>query len=309
MCTAMREGASAQPAGVVARHAQRAPRFTETLTSEMRPIFARLARRHPLDDSPLRALLLLDLEARGSQVLQRLAGQVVGCEADAQRLNRPLHRPHCPHRAAVVGNRAEREGEEDAVEAGVGEVEGLGVAEAKVCLAAEFLRSQFGDLQHLRTQLDPGERDIVGVVGQVAAGPDSDLENLALDPRAGPIPSALEQHSVEESHLAVIARRLLVLEGADALGLATGVLGHRLSHVPAKDVTALSATIAGGALDPRPVSADVGAAEPELREVAVGGSVHRLRGSLDVGELREAGLEEAEIVRVLRRSGETLLLS
>jgi len=131
-----------------------------------------------------------------------------------------------PHGGARIGDRAECERAEDAVEAGVGEVECLGVADPQIRLPSRLCRPPFRDRQHLGAQLDPGQRHVVAVVGQVAPGADRDLEDLTLRPRAGPLAAALEEQPVEDPHLAVVAWRLLVLEAADPLRLPPGVLGQ-----------------------------------------------------------------------------------
>src|SRR6266511_4424874 len=110
-----------------------------------------LARRHALDDAELRALELLHLEPLGPQVFEWLAEQVVGLEANRERLEQPLAEAHRQHWAAhvleqeeaaaapqhppdlgdggaVVGDRAQRQRGDDSVEGLVGKVERLRVA-------------------------------------------------------------------------------------------------------------------------------------------------------------------------------------
>jgi hypothetical protein len=58
-----------------------------------------------------------------------------------------------------------------------------------------------------------------GVVLKVAGGPRRQLQNLALGLRADPLTSAAEQDALEERDLAVVARRLLVLQPPDTFGL------------------------------------------------------------------------------------------
>jgi hypothetical protein len=49
-----------------------------------------------LDDAGLEALDAVDLKAHARQVVQRRSHQVVGAEADGQRVKQPLHDPHRP---------------------------------------------------------------------------------------------------------------------------------------------------------------------------------------------------------------------
>ena len=57
------------------------------------------------------------------------------------------------------------------------------------------------------------------VVREVAPGTEGDLEHVPLGLRASPFAPAGEQGAIEEPHVAVVARRLLVLKATDALGL------------------------------------------------------------------------------------------
>src|SRR6266540_6676115 len=60
----------------------------------------RFPRRDALDDPQLRALEPLDIEPLGPQVLERLAEQVVGLEANRERVEQPLRQAHRQQRAA-----------------------------------------------------------------------------------------------------------------------------------------------------------------------------------------------------------------
>src|SRR4051812_1257713 len=96
----------------------------------------RVSRPEPFDDAPLRSLEVLDLEADRRYVVERLAGQVVGLEANKQGIEESLHRSDGGRRAshvldvdefpawaqyperlrrgaAVVGDRAEGECDQD----------------------------------------------------------------------------------------------------------------------------------------------------------------------------------------------------
>jgi hypothetical protein len=110
------------------------------------------------------------------------------------------------------------------------ELEGLRVADAQVDVAPGLLSALAGDLQHLWAELDCGQVDVGGVVGQVALGPEGDLEDLAAGLCAGPFAAAGEEDPVEEPHLAVVAGHLVVLDAADALGLGHNCSVARGSH-------------------------------------------------------------------------------
>jgi hypothetical protein len=62
----------------------------------------RLAGDDTLDDSPLRSLRLLDDEALGLEVVERIAQQVVGREAHRERVEQPLPEAHGEQGAAYV---------------------------------------------------------------------------------------------------------------------------------------------------------------------------------------------------------------
>src|SRR5438093_1405258 len=75
------------------------------------------------------------------------------------------------------------------------------------------------DRQHLGTELDCCQLYVVGVEGQVACRATRQLENLPASLRANPSASVAEEDALEEADLTVVFGRLLVLHGADALGL------------------------------------------------------------------------------------------
>jgi hypothetical protein len=129
---------------------------------------------------------------------------VVGAEADAQRVEDSLHGAYgwrwaahvfeqdqppagaqdavrLGHGRVVIGDRAQAERDEHRVEAVVFQLERLGVADAQVDVAPELLGPLFGDLQHPRAELDPGQPNVGGVVRQIAPGSDCELEDLAGD--------------------------------------------------------------------------------------------------------------------------------
>jgi hypothetical protein len=137
--------------------------------------------------------------------------------------------PSLRHGLAVIGNRAEGEGDDHRVEALVLQVERLRIAKAQVHVAPKLSPALASDLEHFRAELDPGQPDVTTVVGKVATCPDRDLEDFALDLRAGPIATAAEQDPLPEAHLAVIPSSTLVLDAADALRL-TGEGAGDLSH-------------------------------------------------------------------------------
>jgi hypothetical protein len=127
------------------------------------------------------------------------------------------------HACAVVGDCAQAEGDDHGVEALIVELQCLSVAEPQVDFAPEFVGPLPADLKHPWAQLDRGQPNVGGVVGQVAARSERELEHIAgglrADPLAAageqdpvgadPLAAAGEQDPVEEPHLPVVAGRLL----------------------------------------------------------------------------------------------------
>src|SRR6266480_7587455 len=74
------------------------PRHTLPLTCAKRATSVRDSGRlvgpQALNDSPLRAVNLVDLEADTRQIVQGIAQQVVSLEAHRERLEQPLNGPH-----------------------------------------------------------------------------------------------------------------------------------------------------------------------------------------------------------------------
>jgi hypothetical protein len=66
------------------------------------PRLTGLERSEPLDDPPLRALHLIDLKSDAGQVVERIAEQMIGLEANRQGLKQPLAASHERGRAAHV---------------------------------------------------------------------------------------------------------------------------------------------------------------------------------------------------------------
>lgn len=79
------------------------------------------------------------------------------------------------HRLTVVGDGTERKRADDRVEVLVGKVKGLGVADPKIRLAPQLLRSLSGDLKHWLTQVDAGQTDALRVILKVSSRSDADL--------------------------------------------------------------------------------------------------------------------------------------
>jgi hypothetical protein len=115
-----------------------------------------------LDDPPLQPLHRLDLEPDACEVIQGISHEVVGGDADAERVEHSLHgaygkrcaahvfEQHQPpagaqdamrlgHGSAVVRDRAQAERDDHGVEAVVLELQGLGVADPQVDVAPELL--------------------------------------------------------------------------------------------------------------------------------------------------------------------------
>jgi hypothetical protein len=139
----------------------------------------------------------------------------------------PQHPGHLLHGFAVIGNRAQRERADDAVEAGIGKLQRLRVAVAQLHRPAQPPGPVPGDIQHRRAPLHPGQLYAVRVVGQVEAGADRHLQDTPGRPGADPVAAAGEHVPVEESHLLVIGARVLVPVAAQPL--LTAWLPHSLS--------------------------------------------------------------------------------
>src|SRR5712692_9839864 len=120
----------------------------------------------------------------------------------------------------VIRDRAERKGDDHRIEALVRELQRLRVADEEIGLVSEIDRSLAGDLQHGRADVDAGQRGTCGVVRQVAPGAHTDLQDLALDPRAHPRATAAEQNALVERDVGVVLRRELVPAPPDTFGLA-----------------------------------------------------------------------------------------
>jgi hypothetical protein len=163
----------------------------------------RLASDDTLDDPPLRALEVLDLEPRGPQVLEWLTHQVVALKPNRQRIKRTLHGADRQHGTADVleghiatartqnpvsfgdgspgiGNRAQRERADDGVVALVWKVEGLSIAKTHIGVATELGSTLACQLEHLGAELDRRELRPLRIEGQIATAADSDLQNVAL---------------------------------------------------------------------------------------------------------------------------------
>jgi len=82
----------------------------------------------------------------------------------------------------VIGDRAEAERNDHGVETVVLEVERLRVTDPQVDVEPQLRGPPARDLQHLRAELDSGQPNVGGVVGQIAPGSDRELEDLAVDP-------------------------------------------------------------------------------------------------------------------------------
>jgi GNAT superfamily N-acetyltransferase len=199
-----------------------------------------------LDDAPFRSLEALDLEAFGGEIVERLARQVVGREANGERFEKALeksnrqqrasdvfeqedvsaraeHTPCLRDRAARVGNRAEAERADDRVEALVRELECLRVAEAQIGIPPELVRPALSDREHLLAELDPDYRYFDGVVGQVSRRAGGELEHPALCSSANPLTAVPEKDALEEGDAPVVARCLAVLEATHSLRLGRDV--------------------------------------------------------------------------------------
>src|SRR3954453_11613265 len=129
-------------------------------------------------------------------------------------------------RATIVRDRAEGEGDQDRVETGVLEVERLRVAEAQVDVGAQLFPTSLRQGEHLRAQLDRRHPNVRRIQRNVAARTDRDLQYLAFRLRAGPLSRSGKQQTLEEAHLAVVARGMLVLDLSNAVRFVVDVSAH-----------------------------------------------------------------------------------
>jgi hypothetical protein len=158
---------------------------------------------------------VLVLERPGVQLHQplqrpdppRLADHVV---QEQQPPARPQHPPHLGDGAPVVGDATQHQRADNGVERRVGQVEILGVAEAQIDLAAEPVGPVPGQLEHLGAEVDAGQADVVGVVGEVPAGADGDLEDVAAGLAADPASALGEEPPFPAGDLLVVGAGVLV---------------------------------------------------------------------------------------------------
>jgi hypothetical protein len=146
--------------------------------------------------------------------------------------SRPQHAPRLGDRPARIRDRAQPQRAHHRVKALVGKLERLRVTDAKIDRPPEPLRPPAADREHLRAQLDPGQRDVGRVEGQVAGRADRQLEHISARLLAHLAATVPEQHPLENRDLPVIARGLSILEPADPLGLGGDVTRRTHSAPP-----------------------------------------------------------------------------
>jgi hypothetical protein len=91
-----------------------------------------------------------------------------------------------------------------------GQLQRLGVAEAQVDPAAQLVGLASGQLQHGGAEVGPGQADAFWVEGEVAAGADGHLKDVAGGLRADPVAAVPEQPALEEGDLLVVLGGLLI---------------------------------------------------------------------------------------------------
>src|SRR5262249_56437516 len=131
---------------------------------------------------------------------------------------------------------AETERADDRVEALGRELERLGVAQPKVDPAPELGGACARLREHLAAEVDARQRDPGRIVREVAAGPDCELEHVALRLAAHPGPTVAEERSLAHGDLPVVVSRASVLETPNSFGLA--VQRPRIIHPPPASCTA-----------------------------------------------------------------------
>jgi len=145
---------------------------------------------------------LLDLHPLGSQVLQRLPGQVISLEPDERWLQEALPGPDDPRGALdvlqqqhpptrlqypdslgdglpVTGNRTQTQLNTTVSNRSLGNSVAWAIALPKIHLPAELTSAAAGLGQHGGAEVQPGEPHLGGIEGQVQAGPHPDLEDVS----------------------------------------------------------------------------------------------------------------------------------
>ena len=121
--------------------------------------------------------------------------------------------------AAGIRDGAEAERANNRVEALVGEVQRLRVAESEIRVTSEVTRAVSADREHLLAEFDSRERHLSRVVGKIACGADRELEHPSLRLAADPFAAALEEQAFEEGDLLVVVRCPAVLQSTHSRGL------------------------------------------------------------------------------------------
>src|SRR5260221_4179452 len=111
------------------------------------------------------------------------ASDMLGKNGATARTKDALHLRDC---FAVIRNAAERESGDDGVEAGVSELECLGITQPQIDGTSELPGSLPCLVEHGLAEVEAGQSDVVCVEGKVPSGSHGDLENVPVGLRAGP---------------------------------------------------------------------------------------------------------------------------
>src|SRR5690606_26883423 len=111
---------------------------------------------------------------------------------------------HLGYGSSIVGHAAQCEGSDDGVEGSIVELQILGVAETQIGFAAEGGGPAASEGEHARTQFDPTELDVAGIVFEVEAGAHGDLQSAAAGAPGDPRPGVLEESALSPRHRAVV---------------------------------------------------------------------------------------------------------
>jgi RNA polymerase sigma-70 factor, ECF subfamily len=210
----------------------------------------RLLGQDAFDDAEAQARLLDDLEPDVLEVVQRVAQQVVAGRSDAPGIQPPLDRPDrakvapnvleqhepatgtehaegLPDRLPVVRDGAQRQGGDDGIDARIVQVERLGVTQPQIDRAVSGASS--GERQHRRADVDPDQVHVARIVGEIAAGPDPDLQSVADRVRRDPPPAVTEQPALDPT-APLVRRRHPIPDRPDPGRLTRGI--HHQCSIP-----------------------------------------------------------------------------
>ena len=201
------------------------------------------ARNAALDVAKTATLQSLDGERFAPDVIERIAQQVIRLEPHQQWIKQPLHPAYGCHGAAnmlephqapirsehasdfvdcqpIVRHRAQRECHNHRVERLGRETKRLRVTELQVHVIVQLQGSGPGKIEHCWAEVDSDQMYARGIRVQVPAGPDTDLQHIALRLGTYPPSAVLKEQSLPRTDHSVVAASHLLVNRAHSLGLA-----------------------------------------------------------------------------------------